>query len=72
VGLVVPHVVRMLVGPGARRVIPLSALVGATLLATADLTARLVGDVPVGVVMALLGAPFFLVLLYRSRSGYEL
>jgi iron complex transport system permease protein len=47
-------------------------LVGATLLAGADLVARLVGDIPVGVVMALLGAPFFLVLLYRSRTGYEL
>jgi len=38
----------------------------------ADLGARLVGDVPVGVVMALLGAPFFLFLLNRSRSGYQL
>ena len=72
VGLVVPHFVRLVVGPGARRVIPLSMLVGATLLAAADLVARLVGDIPVGVVMALLGAPFFLVLLYRSRTGYEL
>jgi iron complex transport system permease protein len=72
VGLVVPHVVRLIVGPSARRVIPLSILVGATLLAAADVVARMVGDVPVGVVMALLGAPFFLVLLYRSRTGYEL
>ena len=72
VGLVVPHVVRLVVGPGARRVIPLSILVGATLLAAADVVARMVGDIPVGVVMALLGAPFFLVLLYRSRTGYEL
>jgi iron complex transport system permease protein len=72
VGLVVPHVVRLVVGPSARRVIPLSILVGATLLAAADVVARMVGDIPVGVVMALLGAPFFLVLLYRSRTGYEL
>jgi iron complex transport system permease protein len=72
VGLVVPHVVRLVVGPGARRVIPLSALVGATLLMAADVVARLVGDIPVGVVMALLGAPFFLFLLHRSRTGYEL
>ena len=72
VGLVVPHVVRLIVGPGARRVIPLSALVGATLLVAADLVARLVGDIPVGVVMALLGAPFFLVLLLPVRTGYEL
>jgi iron complex transport system permease protein len=71
-GLVVPHVVRLLVGPAANRVLPLSAVVGALLVATADLVARLVGDVPVGVVMALLGAPFFLLLLHRTRSGYEL
>ena len=70
--LVVPHVVRLLVGPAARRVLPLSALVGAALLAAADLVARLAGDLPVGVVMALIGAPFFLYLLTRSRAGYEL
>lgn len=72
VGLVVPHVVRLLVGPSAHRVLPISAVAGAALLSAADLGARLAGDVPVGVVMALLGAPFFLVLLHRSRSGYEL
>jgi cobalamin transport system permease protein len=72
VGLVVPHVVRLVVGPSARRVLPLSALAGAVLLASADVIARLVGDVPVGVVMALIGAPFFLFLLIHTRSGYEL
>ena len=72
VGLVVPHVVRLLVGPAARRLVPLSALFGAVLLSAADLVARLVGDIPVGVVMALIGAPFFLFLLARTRSGYEL
>ena len=72
VGLVVPHVVRLAVGPQGRRVVPLSAILGAALLSAADLVARLFGDVPVGVVTSLLGAPFFLVLLRRSRSGYEL
>lgn len=72
VGLVVPHLVRLLVGPSARHVLPISAIVGALLLASADLVARLAGDVPVGVVMALLGAPFFLFLLQRIRTGYEL
>jgi iron complex transport system permease protein len=72
VGLVVPHVVRLVVGPAARRVLPISAIVGAALLSAADLVARLIGDVPVGVVMALLGAPFFLFLLQRTRSSYEL
>jgi iron complex transport system permease protein len=72
VGLVVPHVVRLLVGPGARLVLPLSAIGGAGLLAFADLAARMLGEIPVGVVTAVLGAPFFLALLRRSRTGYEL
>jgi iron complex transport system permease protein len=72
VGLVVPHLVRLMVGPAARRVVPISAILGAALLSTADLVARLAGDVPVGVVTSLLGAPFFLFLLRRSRAAYEL
>jgi iron complex transport system permease protein len=72
VGLVVPHVVRLLTGPNARSVIPISAIWGANLLVFADLAARVVGDIPVGVVTAVIGAPFFLVLLRRARTGYEL
>ncbi len=72
VGLVVPHVVRLVVGPSARLVLPLSALGGAALLAYADLAARLLGEIPVGVVTAVIGAPFFLLLLRRARAGYEL
>jgi iron complex transport system permease protein len=72
VGLVVPHVVRLVVGPNARLVLPLSALVGASLLADADVVARVLGEIPVGVVTAVLGAPFFLFLLRRTRTGYEL
>ena len=72
VGLVVPHVVRLTMGPNARVVLPLSAVGGAALLVAADLLARLLGDVPVGVVTAIMGAPFFLFLLRRTRSGYEL
>lgn len=72
VGLVVPHVVRLLVGPSARLVLPLAAIGGAALLAFADLAARMLGEIPVGVVTAVIGAPFFLVLLRRVRAGYEL
>jgi iron complex transport system permease protein len=72
VGLVAPHVVRLLVGPNARLVLPLAALLGASLMAGADLAARLLGDIPVGVVTAVIGAPFFLALLRRARTGYEL
>ncbi|OGN88004.1 MAG: hypothetical protein A2X23_07520 [Chloroflexi bacterium GWC2_73_18] len=72
VGLVAPHVVRLLAGPNARAVLPVAALFGASFLAIADLVARLVGEVPVGVVTAVVGAPFFLYLLRRARTGYEL
>jgi iron complex transport system permease protein len=72
VGLVVPHLVRLVAGANARVVIPLSALGGAALLVWADLVARLAGDIPIGVVTALIGAPFFIVLLRRARTGYEL
>ncbi len=72
VGLVVPHLVRLLVGPNARLVLPISALFGASLLAAADVVARMLGGVPVGVITAVIGAPFFLLLLRRARTGYEL
>jgi iron complex transport system permease protein len=72
VGLVAPHVVRLAVGPNARVVLPLAALVGAILMVVADLAARLLGEIPVGVVTAVIGAPFFLALLRRTRAGYEL
>ena len=72
VGLVVPHVVRLIVGPNARIVIPISAVLGAALLTSADLVARLLGDIPVGIVTAVIGAPFFLAVLRHTRAGYEL
>lgn len=71
VGLVVPHVVRLVTGPDHRILIPASALLGATLLPLADLVARTVAapvELPIGLVTALLGAPFFLVLLVRDQS----
>jgi iron complex transport system permease protein len=72
VGLVVPHVVRLRTGPNARVVIPIAAIWGADLLVFSDLAARILGDIPVGVVTAVIGAPFFLALLRRARTGYEL
>jgi iron complex transport system permease protein len=70
VGLVVPHIVRRLVGTAHRAVIPLSALGGATLLVYADIASRFVNppfEVPAGVVTALVGAPFFVMLARRNR-----
>jgi iron complex transport system permease protein len=72
VGLVIPHLVRLVVGPNARALLPLSALYGAIFLALADLIARIPGELPVGVVTAIIGAPFFLYLLRHYHAGYEL
>lgn len=72
IGLVAPHIVRLLVGPDQRRLAPLAMLVGAILLLLADTAARTVAipaEIPVGIFTALLGAPFFLVLLARMRKG---
>ena len=66
VGLVVPHLLRLAFGPDHRLLLPASLVYGAALLVLADLGARVAGGIPVGVVTALLGAPFFLWLLRRS------
>lgn len=70
VGLVVPHLVRLLAGPNHVKLLPLSALVGAALLLGADMLARTLlapAELPVGIITALLGAPFFIWLLIKSR-----
>ncbi len=72
VGLIVPHMVRSIVGPRHRVLLPLSALVGAVLLVWADLGARTLVDgqeIPLGVVTAAVGAPFFAYLLRRHREA---
>jgi iron complex transport system permease protein len=69
---VVPHLVRLVTGPNARTLLPLSAIYGAVFLALADLIARIPGELPVGVVTGVIGAPFFLYVLRRYRGGYEL
>jgi iron complex transport system permease protein len=66
VGLVVPHLLRLAFGPDHRLLLPAGALGGALLLVAADLGARLAGGIPVGILTALIGAPFFLWLLRRS------
>jgi len=71
VGLVVPHGVRLVFGPDHRQLLPLSAIVGAIFLVAADTLARIVvapAQLPVGVVTAIVGGPFFLVLLIKHTS----
>ena len=71
VGLVVPHLIRMSLGPNHQRLIPYCALLGAALLLLADLVSRIIispAELPVGIVTALVGAPFFIFLLLQQRQ----
>lgn len=69
VGIMVPHICRLLLGPNLRHLIPASLLFGGIFLATCDTLARSLSsstEIPVGIITALLGGPFFLILLFRS------
>lgn len=76
VGLVVPHIMRLLLGPNHRTLLPASAMAGAILLLLADILARIIiapVELPVGLVTAMVGAPFFIVLLkQRYHTGRQL
>ncbi len=70
IGLIVPHLVRMMVGPDNRRVVPLSAALGAAFLMLADIFAKTLtpaAEIPVGIFTSLIGIPFFVVLLRKSK-----
>ena len=72
VGLVVPHIVRLVVGPSHRSLLPVSLLAGAALLGIADLLSRTLiapNEIPVGVVTTFVGAPLFVYLLRRGRRA---
>ena len=74
VGLIVPHIVRLLIGPDHRYLIPASAMAGAMLLIVADAFARVVvapAELPAGILTALLGTPFFFSLLAQKRKFEE-
>lgn len=75
VGLMTPHIVRLLAGPGHRTLIPTSILLGAALMLAADVLARTIvtpAELPIGIVTASIGGPFFLWLLirWRARGGW--
>jgi iron complex transport system permease protein len=71
VGIIVPHSLRLLAGPSYRSILPLSVLFGGAFLALADLLARTIAspsEIPIGVVTAFLGAPFFVLVLRTNRA----
>ncbi len=75
VGIVVPHLLRLVTGPDHRYLLPNAALLGATLLIAADMIARMIiapAELPIGIVTATLGGPFFLWILMRNRSLLDL
>jgi iron complex transport system permease protein len=73
VGLVIPHMARMLVGPGFGRLLPVACCLGAGYLLAVDTLARTVArvEVPLGILTAVIGAPFFIWLLARGRRGWS-
>jgi iron complex transport system permease protein len=71
VGLIAPHIARRLVGPSHEGLLPVSALFGGALLMLADLIGRWViapSELPIGIITALIGAPYFMFLLVRYRN----
>jgi iron complex transport system permease protein len=71
VGVIVPHAVRLVVGPSYRRILPLAVVLGGAFMCLADLVARTVlspAEIPIGVVTAIVGAPFFLLILRSGRG----
>lgn len=73
VGLIIPHICRMLVGPNNEVLLPVSALVGAAYLVVVDDIARLAFafEIPIGIVTALIGIPFFAIVLKNARKGWQ-
>jgi iron complex transport system permease protein len=68
---VVPHLLRLVIGPGHRVLLPASILFGAALMMAADSAARVLAapaEIPIGIITAVIGAPFFLYLLLRQRA----
>ena len=75
VGIVVPHLLRLTIGPDHRYLLPASALLGAAMLLLADAVSRTIvapAELPIGIVTATVGAPFFLWVLLRGRGVVDL
>ena len=74
VGLIVPHIARYIVGGRTERLLPVSAVTGSIIMLLGDLLGRIIispSEIPVGIMMALIGAPFFIVLLIKYRGSVD-
>lgn len=72
IGLIIPHIARLMIGPMNMRLIPASALLGASFLVGADILARSLSgiEIPIGIVTEILGIPIFVLVLSRVRRGW--
>ena len=73
VGIMVPHITRLIVGPDNRIVIPISALLGALFILSGDLIARTImvpNEIRLGIITSFIGAPYFIFLLIKQRKTY--
>jgi iron complex transport system permease protein len=72
VGLIIPHITRMLVGPDNKILVPASALIGAIYLIAVDNLSRMlfVVEIPMGIVTSLVGIPFFVIILRKAQKGW--
>ena len=68
VGLIIPHATRMITGPDHKKLIPAAALTGGIFMVVCDTISRASGEIPIGIITGLFGAPFFIYLLLRSRG----
>ena len=73
VGLIIPHLARIFVGPDFRALLPASIILGGTYLLAVDDVARglLAMEIPLGILTAIIGAPFFIYLMYKGRNGWS-
>jgi iron complex transport system permease protein len=73
IGLVIPHIARLLVGPDFRKLLPASMIIGAGYLLIVDMIARTIAliEIPLGILTAVVGAPFFIWLLASGRKGWQ-
>ena len=75
VGLMIPHITRLIMGPDHRLLLPASVIVGAIFLVICDAVARILtgaAELPVGAITALTGGPFFIFLLRRKKTSYRM
>jgi iron complex transport system permease protein len=73
VGLVIPHIGRMLVGPDHKTLLPATIAIGASYLLIIDVVARTVSstEIPLGILTAIIGAPFFAYLIRKTKGGWK-